>query len=200
MLKALPRPERGFTMVELLVAMSLVIILGMLAAPSVAEWIRNARVRSTAEALQNGLRLAQNEAIRRGRQVVLTFTNANPALNAAPVANGANWSAQTVPRFDDGGPEFIRGGPMGDVTAGIAVTTNTENAACFGSTGMLVTNLTPGPTGAVCNTNALVLNVSFKDDATAAKTLRVTVSVGGRIHMCDADKIFSDANPDGCRP
>lgn len=199
MLKALPQPVRGFSLLELMVATTIVGVLAVLVAPSVSEWIRNARVRSTAEVLQNGLRQAQNEAMVRGHQVVFTFTNAEPALDAAPAANGMNWSVQTVPPMSNAtAPVFVRGSPMGDVTSGISVDTNAENAACFSSTGMLVKNDSPGPIGAKCQTNALALNVRFAADATAAKTLRVTVSVGGRIRMCDPDKTFSATHPDGC--
>jgi len=196
-LKLSRQPGHGFNVVELMVAMAIAAILGVLVVPSVTEWIRNARVRSTAEALQNGLRLAQNEAIRQGRQVVLTFTNATPALDATPTANGTNWSAQTVAVTGDPA-RFISGGPMGDLTAGIAVNTNAVNAVCFGSTGTLMPNGMPGPTGAICTTNTLTVDVSFAANAASAKTLRVSVSVGGRIRMCDPDKTFSATAPDGC--
>lgn len=197
MLKSLRQPEHGFNVVELMVALAIAAILGVLVVPSVTEWIRNARVRSTAEALQNGLRLAQNEAIRRGTQVVLSFTNATPTLNATAVANGSNWSAQSIAVI--GTPaEFIRGGPMRDLTSGIAINTNGVTAACFGSIGTLVPNTAPGPAGAACSTNTLTVDVSFPGDTASTKTLRVTVSVGGRIRMCDPDKTFSATTPDGC--
>ena len=45
------------------------------------------------------LRAAQAEAVRLNEQVVLSLSNAQPALNAAAVANGRNWSIQTVTQF-----------------------------------------------------------------------------------------------------
>ena len=62
--------RHGFTLVELMVTISLLAILLALAAPSFSTWIRNAQVRTVSDSLQNGIRLAQAEAIRRHRQVV----------------------------------------------------------------------------------------------------------------------------------
>lgn len=83
--------QRGLTLVELLVTVTLLVILLFLAAPNFITWINNTRVRTVAEVLQNGVRFAQAEAIRRNRSVVFYLTNAEPSLAAAAVANGTNW-------------------------------------------------------------------------------------------------------------
>ncbi|EWS54273.1 MULTISPECIES: prepilin-type N-terminal cleavage/methylation domain-containing protein, partial [unclassified Methylibium] len=59
----------GFTLVELMVTITLLAILLALAVPSFTLWINNTRVRSTAQVLQDGLRQAQAEAVRRNRTV-----------------------------------------------------------------------------------------------------------------------------------
>ena len=57
----------GFSLLELMVVLTLVGILALLATPSMAEWMKNQRIRGTAEALLNGLQTAREEAIRRNR-------------------------------------------------------------------------------------------------------------------------------------
>jgi len=76
--------ERGFSLIELMVTISVMALLLAAAVPSFGPWVANSRVRSTAESLQNGIRLAQTEAVRRNRQVAFTFTNETPSLTAAP--------------------------------------------------------------------------------------------------------------------
>lgn len=58
---------RGFSLLELMVVLTLIAILALLATPSMAEWMKNQRIRGTAEALLNGLQTARAEAIRRNR-------------------------------------------------------------------------------------------------------------------------------------
>src|SRR5205814_3204698 len=95
------RASSGFTLVELLITITLLALLLGLAVPFFGGMIRNTRVRSVSEALQNGVRTAQAEAVRRNRQVVFFLTNAEPALNAPAAANGRFWAIQTVPQALD---------------------------------------------------------------------------------------------------
>lgn len=189
-------------MIELMVVISIIAVLSMLGAPSLTDWIRSTRVRTTADSLQNGLRLAQSEAIRQSRQVVFVFTNLAPTgvVNVAASANGINWYGQTVPLMSSGeAPSFVRGGNMADITSGVAVNTGGQTAVCFDSAGRLMANATPGPPNAVCNVAGVnsTFDVALATNPASAKKLRVTVSVGGRIRMCDLDKTLA-ASPDGC--
>lgn len=60
---------QGFSLLELMVVVTLIAILVLLAAPSMAEWTRNQRIRGATENLLNGLQMARDEAIRRNRPV-----------------------------------------------------------------------------------------------------------------------------------
>lgn len=189
--------SRGFTLIELVVTIALLTILFGLAVPSFGEWIRNARVRTASDALQNGVRTAQSEALRRNRQVVFFLTNAQPAVGVSAAANGRNWSLQTVARFDDAAPEFIQGGALADTASGVTI--NGPTALCFNSNGRLVTNANDtGPTGtgvanATCNAADSVFDLTMAD----ARALRVTVTLGGQVRMCDPLRSIA-TSPDGC--
>ena len=60
------------------------------AAPSFSDWIRNTRIRTAAEAFQNGLQLARAEAVRRNAWVRFQITD---TVTAACVlsSTGTNW-------------------------------------------------------------------------------------------------------------
>lgn len=60
MLKASP----GFSLVELLIALAVLVALPVLAAPSVSEIRAHSRIRNTAENLANALRLARVVALK----------------------------------------------------------------------------------------------------------------------------------------
>ena len=64
--------SRGFTMIELLIALGLVSILAMLAAPSFAQFIKQERLTKTANELNAVYRYARSEAVKRAQTVMLT--------------------------------------------------------------------------------------------------------------------------------
>ena len=199
-----PAVASGFTLIELIVTITLLGILVALGLPTFTAWIRNSQVRTVAEALQNGLRTAQTEAVRRNQDVVMSFTNdANPQLNPNMVANGRNWSLQTVGSafVGDGAAEFIKSGVLADVASGVTITISplsTDGAICFNSSGRLATNTAPTglPSTATCTGTAKTFNIA---QTNADRPLRVTVAVGGQVRMCDPQRpALSSTSPDGC--
>ena len=61
--------SRGFTLIELMVALAIAVLLLVLAAPGYATWVADQQIRAGAESVASGLRLAHAEAIRRNWQV-----------------------------------------------------------------------------------------------------------------------------------
>ena len=68
------RVTRGFTLIELLIALSVFAFLIMLAGPFYADFMANSQIRNRAESALAGVRLAQNEAIKRNAQAKLATT------------------------------------------------------------------------------------------------------------------------------
>lgn len=180
--------ERGLTLIELIVAMALFVALFFIAAPDFRIWIENTRMRTVSEALQNGVRQAQAEAVRRNRTVVFFLTNEEPALGANAIANGANWGLRTLPLFPGDAAQYIRGGAFSDVAPGVAIAG--PATICFNAAGQQVTVAAEG-----CAAGAATYDVTRVG---ADRRLRVVASLGGRVRMCDPDKALSAANPDGC--
>lgn len=193
-----PRARRtaGFTLIEMMVTIVLMSILMALAFPSMTAWIRNSRVRAVSDSLQNGLRLAQAEALRRSRQTVFSLTDsASPQTSLTAVANGRNWSINTVQLMTDETAAFVEGGVLGSAATDVLITG--PAAICFNSLGRLVVNGSTGVTGADC-TAASVPATYDVTLAGADRRLRVLVALGGQVRMCDREKTLSATNPDGC--
>lgn len=192
-----PRRAAGFTLIEALVTVTILGLLLAAAAPDFAKWVRNTRVRSVSQALQDGLRLAQAEATRRNRQVVFTLINGTQSFSATPVSSGNNWLIFTVPLLSGDVRELIQGGAVADQSAGVLV--GGPVAICFNSAGRLVANASTGMTGATCTVNTAAPLTSYDVTATNAdRPLRVTVSLAGQVRLCDPARAQSATAADGC--
>lgn len=201
-----PRQGRGFTLVELMIAIALLAVLIALASPSLSQWIRSAQVRTVAETLQNGVRSAQAEALRRNRQVVFFLTDDEPDLAAEASEDGSNWVIRWIPLPGDtvvatapDNEPFVQGGAVADFTGGVAITG--PAAICFNALGRRVaaTAAVTGVTGAVCTVDADEPLAAF-DIARegAARPLRITVALGGQVRLCDPARTVGATTPDGC--
>ena len=189
------RREHGFSLIELLVTITLLSILMALAVPSMGAWIRNSKIRTVADTLQNGLRLAQTEALRRSRQTVFSLTaDTTPADGLTAVANGANWSVNFVPLLtgEATDPTFIEGGGLTGLAPDVQITG--PATLCFNSLGRVVDNPTPG-TGVACIAAAAAYDITIPN---ADRPLRVLVALGGQVRLCDPAKTLSNTHPDGC--
>jgi len=195
----------GFSLIELMVVVVVLALLLLAAAPSMGSWVVDARIRSTAESLQNGLRLAQAEALRRNRRSAFVLTSEAPALGAQPVANGGNWFARALllsgsDESDDADDDaaapqrFIEGGRF--EASSIKITG--PALLCFGPLGRQIgLDAKASGLGVPCETaDPRIYEVSSSVKGT--RTLQVQVNAGGRVRMCDLARKLSEGHPDGC--
>ena len=68
-----PSLVRGFTILELMVALAIAALLLTIGMPSFTTFVRNSEIRSTAESISNGLRVARTEATRLNKPVSFTL-------------------------------------------------------------------------------------------------------------------------------
>lgn len=195
------RRQKAFTLVELIVTVAIMAILAALATPSMIGWVRNNKIRTVSDSLQNGLRLAQAEATRRSRQVVFSLTNDKPTASGYTAAtNGSNWAINTVTLMTEGETSaFVEAGVLRDVGSNVAI--SGPEAICFNSLGRLVPNASPGVTSAVCESPPMAgysYTIQMSDSVEGDRPLRVTVALGGQVRLCDPARTLSDSQPDGC--
>ena len=165
----------GFTLVELMVTITMVGILTAFAMPSYRTWIANSRVRTTTEAIQNGLMLAKAQAISQNAKVQFDLTDTSPVVgNVGTVTasvSGKNWIVRTYQATAYTAADFIQGRSVSD---GGANTTVAAGQSTFVFTGL--GGLSPVPAADVA------INVTGTG---SSRPLRITVSRGGAIRMCD---------------
>lgn len=166
--------QRGFTLIELMVVITILAVLATLGIPSLMEMLQNTQVRTAAESILDGLQVARSEAVRRNAhtQFVLgpgtgwTVFEINPPTSG--VACGTISTIQT------------RSGSEGSEKATVAVT---------GTAGPGATSVTFTPTGwttGSCSANPIAqINVgSSVLDSTQERPMEIRISASGGMRMC----------------
>jgi type IV fimbrial biogenesis protein FimT len=195
-------PVKGLSLIELMVVLTVIGVMLMLAIPGFGSWSQNSRVRTVAEEVQNGLRLAQSEAVNRNRRVAFVRTNAAPARNATPAANGTNWYVQVLPLPSEVGDaifdatSYVQGGAF---SAQSGATVAGQALFCFNSVGRVINDTSTG-LGADCvaptsSADPQDINITL---ASGNREMRVELFLGGRVRMCDV--LAASSQPNACTP
>ncbi|MDR2786880.1 MAG: GspH/FimT family pseudopilin [Candidatus Accumulibacter sp.] len=196
MLKFPLKPARGFTLVEMVIGISILSILIAMAVPSFSLWIRNMGIRAAAESLLSGLQLARSEALK--RNTVMRFQLMDTLDGGcAPTASGPHW---VISRDDaegkcDAAPsetaaprivQFYDGRVHGKQTLIDAG----ANLFTFNGLGRLTSPAA----------NILVSGIKGKDECASEgkddRCLRIEATAGGSIRLCDPALPATD--PQGC--
>ena len=136
--------SRGVTLVELMVAISVIGILMAVGVPSFNQFTTNSRLNSYVNALQSNLSLARSEAIKRNGRVVICVTS-----NGTSCDNSGSWDQGWIIFSDldndgsrDGGEELILTMPSLQTGYNFSGNGNVSSYISFDSQGM--TKLTSG--------------------------------------------------------
>lgn len=195
--------RRGFSLIELIIAVAITGVLLSLAAPSFSTYLRNVRLRSAAESFMSGIQLARSEAIRMNTDVEFLMTTFDPLADnvgtATASATGVNWMVRSVApvTFIDGkfGIEGSGRATDSDISVRINDTTAPANtdpdpppgatAASIVFNGLGRTNLAAAavfkfndPAAGRCQTDP-------GPPAGTVRCLKVVVAVGGQTRLCD---------------
>ena len=179
------RPSRagGFTIIELMVTVTVLGIVLMIGLPNLSAWLQNTQIRNSAEAMVAGLQLARAEALRRNRQVHFYIVDSLEAT-CGVATTGGNWVVSMVDPSgkcheapsDTVDPFIIQKRSGQEGTPNAAVTASASSIIYNGlgnTTGTLQLNVS-NPTGGACQTAAGPM-----------RCLQVNVTSSGSVRMCD---------------
>ncbi|VTU33978.1 Verru_Chthon cassette protein D [Variovorax sp. SRS16] len=195
--------QRGFTLVELIVTITVLAMILAMAMPTVANWTGNTRIRNVADSLQNGLQIARAEAVRRNQSMsfwlvavgdpttlsndcTLSSTSGSWVVSInSPVGHCADAPSTTsspmlVTGRASGGGITVAAFQADNATAGMAVT--------FDGFGRIAPTAGAGTIG--------FINVT---GATGSVNLSIVVSPGGLVRMCDP-RVTDTKDPRLCVP
>ncbi len=189
-----PPPARGFTMVELMIGISIVAIVMAIGTPSFTTYLQGSKLASAAQSYLSGVQLARAEAIRRNQPVQFVLTDLPIAPNIQNVAglnnpNGRNWLVRV----------------LNPVTATFdLVEAKSALEGSYTSTGVPSITVIGAATAPVVFDGTLSFNGFGATTAVATYTLdlqnpnggtcapvgpmrcpRIRVAAGGQAHLCD---------------
>ena len=190
--------QRGFNMIEIAVTLTILGLLMAAVLPSVSEWIRNTHVRTMAESIQNGLKKAKSEALRRNR--IVTFWMVAPSTAASLDSSCALSSASgswVISMADPTGKCDVAPSPT--VDPGIVET----YGAGAGASGITVAGLASDGTTAATSVSfngygqrvpagTPLARIDITHSLGGARNLEINISAGGSIRMCDRDVAAGD--------
>lgn len=195
------RASPGFTIIELMVTITIFAILLMLGIPSFSSLLQNHRLSSTAKSYAAGLQIARTKAIRGNTPVefvlsstALTGVPAADATAAVPSPAGPNWVVR-IPIAGGGyvanESETSESAATSTVRVAGAVAASAPAATTYAGT--IVFNGLGSPldnTGSLTGTGAFELNIDNPAGGACAlagpmRCLRIKVRPGGQIQLCD---------------
>lgn len=101
------KKNSGFTLIEMIVTVTIVAIFASFAVPSFSELIKNNRIPTTANEFISSLVLARSEALKRSRDVSLCASNNQTTCNG-----GTDYSDGWIVYADCDGNDALTAGPV----------------------------------------------------------------------------------------
>lgn len=169
------RAQCGMTLVEIGISLVVLGVLVSLAAPAFFQWLQSQQVRVATEAVLNGLQVARAEAIRRNLRVQIA------------IGPGTGWS---VTEAASGTAIQSRVHEEGTSSANITIAPPGATTVTFTPLGGVAPNLDASPAVTQINFDNPVAGSC--QPSGAMRCLRVLVSGGGSVKMCDPVVVSPD--------
>lgn len=189
--------QRGFTLVEVMVTLVILIFLIALAAPMAIDWLQNVKLRTAGESLRSGIERARIEALKRNTTVSFWMV-ADP--NSRVPGNSCNLSstsaAWVVSVQDPSGacgatPSLVDAPQLAQRSVALenleGVTVSAVDATGAGATRVTFTGF-----GQVDPNASRIQMIDLAQVNGNGQVLRVGIDAGGSVRMCDPNAVSND--------
>jgi type IV fimbrial biogenesis protein FimT len=195
--------HRGFTLVELMVTISLMALLLFMAAPSLSTYVENSKVRGIAESFFASAQQARAEAIRRNKSVEMVLTTDSPTVANVETTNlSATAGSWLVRVIDDdaaattfAADAFVEGK---DIREGSGRSDGTSQVTVSAVSNGVATSSIIFRSGGNTSLGA-PWSISFASSGNACaptgsvRCLRVVVTASGQVKSCDPVAVAPDS-------
>lgn len=194
----LRRNLAGFTLLELIITLTILGLLVSMGMPAYMEMVRNTQIRNAAESIHAGIQLARIEALKRNTNVSFWLVSlTNPKVMNETCALGTTSPSWIVSLDDPSGkcgtapstttaPRIVQSHAAGDGSSNVALTVNSGNSLTFNGLGQTVGN------------SMTQIKVISSQSETNFRRLRIEISASGSTRVCDIDIQASD-DPRKCK-
>lgn len=186
--------QRGFTLIEAVVTLSVLALLLAVAIPNVTDWMRSTQMRTMAETMQNGLMKARMEALRRNRSVSFWLVSPGSSTtldnNCALSSTSGFWVISVEDPTSKCGTD-----PSPTVSPMIVETYNASGSAVISVAGLASDGATAASSVSFNGFGQVVTSTSrlAQINITGSRNMRIEISSTGSVRMCDRGVAASDA-------
>jgi type IV fimbrial biogenesis protein FimT len=192
----LSRLQRGLSLVELMIGLAIVSILLLAAVPNFGIFLQNIQIRNASESVLQGLNLARTEALRRNEPVRFQFVS-DLTGDCTLATNSLNWVVSTLSAAglcdEDPGvtpPEIVQKQSARDGTPNVALASDASTITFNG--------LGRASTAATIDLSSVSGSCEHLDADGTMRCLRILVSAGGQIKLCDPKVDLAGTDPRRC--
>ena len=192
--------QRGVTLIELLIGLAILGGLLAMAAPFAGKMITNAKIRTAAESILNGLQLARSSAVSQNSQVRFELPNGTDSSWVVCVPPTTN----PPTTCEDAAAKIIQSRTAAEGTSLVAVAPNVTWVVFNGFGTLAPTTLAtlPAATSTSASTANICVGLAGVDltssyNSSSERRLKVVVGTGGTVRLCDPALAYPD--PQACK-
>lgn len=174
-----PGQASGFTLIELMFGIAVLVILMTLSMPSFQTWMQNIQIRNASESILTGIQKARSEAVTRNTSV--SFVMGGDSSWTVSVVNPAS-IIETRPA-SEGSQNVTRALYSGDPP----ILDSDATTVTFNNFGVITAN---------ADASATLTRLDFSAPG-GNRNMRITIGVGGNTKMCDPS-LPSGSGPSAC--
>lgn len=188
----IPRSRQGFSVIELMIALVVLVILVSIGAPAFTTFLNNNQIRTAITSMQTGLQLARAEAVSRNATVFFSLTDG--VANTCGLSNsGSTWVVSLAdPSGRCGDAPNTNPSQIIQLRPG----TETRKAVITSDRSQISFNGLGRASAAMDMCIGLAADAGECEGAGDERRLRMTVAVSGQIRACNP--ALSSSDPQGC--